>query len=76
MATQSPVGALLQTKLYIPPLRPEWVSRPRLAERLNAGIQRKLVLVSAPAGRKRTRYIVWSECPLSECGMGTSGETG
>ena len=29
---------LLQTKLYIPPIRPELVSRPRLIERLNAGL--------------------------------------
>jgi hypothetical protein len=28
---------LLQTKLYIPPPRPELVSRPRLIERLDAG---------------------------------------
>ena len=28
---------ILQTKLYIPPIRPELVSRPRLIERLNAG---------------------------------------
>ena len=30
--------SLLQTKLYIPPIRPELVSRPRLLERLNAGL--------------------------------------
>ena len=41
---------LLQTKLYIPPIRPELVSRPRLIERLNAGLHRKLTLISAPAG--------------------------
>ena len=29
---------ILQTKLYIPPVRPELVSRPRLIERLNAGL--------------------------------------
>ena len=29
---------ILQTKLYIPPIRPELVSRPRLIERLNAGL--------------------------------------
>jgi len=33
---------LLKTKLYIPPVRPELVSRPRLIERLNAGLGRKL----------------------------------
>ena len=41
---------LLTTKLYIPPVRLEMVSRPRLIERLNAGLRRKLTLISAPAG--------------------------
>jgi LuxR family maltose regulon positive regulatory protein len=41
---------LLTTKLYIPPARPELVSRPRLIEQLNAGLDRKLTLMSAPAG--------------------------
>jgi len=43
---------LLQTKLYVPPLRPNIVSRPRLIERLNQGLQlgHRLTLVSAPAG--------------------------
>ncbi len=33
---------LLTTKLYIPPVRPELVSRPRLIERLNARLHRKI----------------------------------
>ncbi len=41
---------LLTTKLYIPPVRPELVSRPRLIERLNEGVTRKLTLISAQAG--------------------------
>ena len=36
---------LLTTKLYIPPVRPELVPRPRLLERLNAGLHRKLALM-------------------------------
>jgi LuxR family maltose regulon positive regulatory protein len=48
---------LLQTKLYIPPLRPELVSRPHLIERLNAGLDRKLLLVSAPAGFGKTTLL-------------------
>jgi LuxR family maltose regulon positive regulatory protein len=48
---------LLQTKLYIPPVRPERVPRPRLIERLNAGLQRKLTLVSAPAGFGKTTLV-------------------
>ncbi|UCC85995.1 MAG: hypothetical protein JSV81_14180 [Anaerolineales bacterium] len=48
---------LLQTKLYIPARRPELVSRPRLIERLNAGLHRKLTLVSAPAGFGKTTLV-------------------
>jgi LuxR family maltose regulon positive regulatory protein len=51
---------LLATKLYIPPPRPSLVPRPRLLERLNAGLDRKLVLVSAPAGFGKTTLLsVW-----------------
>jgi len=48
---------LLTTKLYIPPTRPELVSRPRLIERLNAGLHRKLTLISAPAGFGKTTLL-------------------
>ena len=48
---------LLTTKLYIPPVRPNLVSRPRLIERLNAGLHRKLTLVSAPAGFGKTTLV-------------------
>jgi len=48
---------LLQTKLYVPPIRPEWVSRPRLIERLNAGLHRKLTLICAPAGFGKTTLV-------------------
>ncbi len=48
---------LLTTKLYIPPVRPELVSRPRLIERLNAGLPRKLTLISAPAGFGKTTLL-------------------
>jgi len=51
--------SLLTTKLYIPPGRPESVSRPRLIERLDAGLlrKRKLTLVSAPAGFGKTTLL-------------------
>jgi len=49
--------SLLATKLYIPPVRPELVSRPRLLERLNAGLNRKLTLISAPAGFGKTTLV-------------------
>jgi LuxR family maltose regulon positive regulatory protein len=45
---------LLTTKLYIPSIRSELVSRPRLIERLNEGMTRKLTLVSAQAGYGKT----------------------
>ena len=48
---------LLKTKLYIPPTRAELVSRPRLLERLNAGLDRKLTLISAPAGFGKTTLL-------------------
>src|ERR1700693_617026 len=48
---------ILATKLYIPPLRPNVVSRPRLIERLNEGLHRKLTLISAPAGFGKTTLV-------------------
>jgi LuxR family maltose regulon positive regulatory protein len=48
---------LLQTKLYTPPVQPELVPRPRLLERLNAGANRKLTLISAPAGFGKTTLV-------------------
>jgi LuxR family maltose regulon positive regulatory protein len=51
---------ILETKLYMAPLRPEVVPRPALIERLGAGLQRKLTLVSAPAGSgKSTLVSAW-----------------
>jgi LuxR family maltose regulon positive regulatory protein len=48
---------LLNTKLYIPRRRPDLVLRPRLTQRLNAGVERKLTLVSAPAGFGKTTLL-------------------
>jgi LuxR family maltose regulon positive regulatory protein len=55
---------LLATKLYVPPTRPELVARPRLIDKLNAGLgqrpaafARKLTLVSAPAGYGKTTLV-------------------
>jgi LuxR family maltose regulon positive regulatory protein len=50
-------GSLLKTKLYIPPVRLELVSRPRLIEQLDAGLDRKLSLISAPAGFGKTTLL-------------------
>jgi len=49
--------SLLTTKLFIPPTRPEIVPRPRLIERLNNGLHRKLTLISAPAGFGKTTLV-------------------
>jgi LuxR family maltose regulon positive regulatory protein len=51
------VEQLLTTKLFIPPARPDLVSRPRLIERLNEGSGRKLILISAPAGSGKTTIL-------------------
>jgi LuxR family transcriptional regulator, maltose regulon positive regulatory protein len=48
---------LLTTKLYIPPCRPGLVDRPRLKERLDAGMNSGCVLVSAPAGFGKTSLV-------------------
>jgi LuxR family transcriptional regulator, maltose regulon positive regulatory protein len=48
---------ILATKLYIPPPRPNLVLRPRLLERLNEGLHRKLILISAPAGFGKTTLV-------------------
>ena len=50
---------LLKTKLYIPPVRPGLVSRPRLIERLEERLRLgcKLTLISAPAGFGKTTLI-------------------
>jgi LuxR family maltose regulon positive regulatory protein len=48
---------LLNTKLYIPRGRRDLVLRPRLTERLNAGLERKLTLISAPAGFGKTTLL-------------------
>ncbi len=54
---------LLNTKLYIPPVRPNIVQRTRLVQRIETGItsNHKLTLISAPAGFGKTTLISdWS----------------
>jgi LuxR family maltose regulon positive regulatory protein len=50
-------GVLLATKLYVPPIRPELVSRPRLVEKLISGLDRKLTLFSVPTGFVKTTLL-------------------
>src|SRR5438105_105912 len=53
---------VLATKLYIPPPPPQVVPRPRLIERLDEGLHRKLTLISAPAGFGKTTLVsAWVE---------------
>jgi LuxR family maltose regulon positive regulatory protein len=62
---------LLQTKLYIPPPRPNLVPRPNLIQRLGEGLHlgHKLTLVSAPAGFGKTtllsEWVIGCERPVA-----------
>jgi LuxR family transcriptional regulator, maltose regulon positive regulatory protein len=62
---------LLTTKLFFPRARTNLVSRPRLIERLSAGLRKPLTLISAPAGYGKTtllsdwRFRFGSEYPLA-----------
>ena len=60
---------LLVTKLHVPPLRPDLVSRPRLTGRLSEALRRdhRLILVSAPAGYGKTTLVrAWLQCVASQ----------
>jgi LuxR family maltose regulon positive regulatory protein len=48
---------ILITKLSIPTRRADWILRPRLIERLDKGLNRKLTLLSAPVGFGKTTLI-------------------
>jgi len=50
-------ASLLSTKLYVPHALAHAVSRPRLVERLDEGLDRKLTLISAPAGFGKTTLV-------------------
>ena len=41
---------LLRTKFYVPPIRSIQITRPRLIDLINGGLDQALILVSAPAG--------------------------
>lgn len=49
---------LLQTRLTIPPRRAGAVARPRLVDRLNAGLHGRLTVLSAPAGFGKTTLVL------------------
>ena len=48
---------LLYTKLMIPPYQPDLVARPHILKRLDEGLARKLILISAPAGFGKTTLL-------------------
>ncbi|MCJ7703893.1 MAG: AAA family ATPase [Anaerolineales bacterium] len=49
--------SILVTKLFVPTPRPELVQRSSLINRLNDGLDRKLTLISAPAGFGKTTLV-------------------
>ena len=49
---------LLSSKLTMPPWRPHWLHRPRLAEAITAAPTARLILFSAPAGYGKTTALV------------------
>jgi LuxR family maltose regulon positive regulatory protein len=54
---------LLTSKLAAPPRRPNLVTRTRLFERLTDGLDRKLTLISAPAGFGKSMLLAeWVAC--------------
>jgi LuxR family maltose regulon positive regulatory protein len=48
---------LLKTKTHIPPTRQAFVARPRLIQLLDAGLEQRLTLISAPAGFGKTTLL-------------------
>ncbi|MEZ4663970.1 MAG: hypothetical protein R2911_41075 [Caldilineaceae bacterium] len=60
---------LLQTKLYIPPPRPQFVPRPAVTAKLQQGAACPLILIAAPAGFGKTtlvsEWIVQSAQPVA-----------
>jgi ATP/maltotriose-dependent transcriptional regulator MalT len=49
---------IIQSKLTIPTLRSNLVSRQRLIDKLTAGSSRRLTLVSAPAGVEEAMFTL------------------
>jgi LuxR family maltose regulon positive regulatory protein len=60
-AVTSPGAVLVATKLFVPEVRPGFISRAELVARLVAGGERKLALLCAPAGWGKTILLSeWS----------------
>jgi LuxR family maltose regulon positive regulatory protein len=67
MAAEIDELQLIRTKLQRPPLAGDLIPRRRLLERLHAGSERKLTLISAMAGTGKTtllaQWLADAECP-------------
>lgn len=62
LAQPNPAMPILHTKLHIPRVRSELVSRPRLTGQLNASLNRVLTLIVAPAGSGKTTLVIeWQQ---------------
>ncbi len=48
---------LLRTKFYVPPIRAIQIARPRLIELIQGGLDKALILISAPAGYGKTTLV-------------------
>ena len=48
---------LLRTKLCVPPIQSNRVTRPRLFEQIHRGLDKALILISAPAGYGKTTLV-------------------
>ena len=73
-AAASERDVLLATKLHVPGPRPDLVPRPRLAERLDEGLGRGLVLVCAPAGYGKTVLLAdWARRGQPPAGLAVAG---
>jgi LuxR family maltose regulon positive regulatory protein len=48
---------LLRTKFFVPPIRSKQIARPRLSDLIHRGLDRALILVSAPAGYGKTTLV-------------------
>src|SRR5215213_4764488 len=63
------VSSLLRTKLYVPPVLPTFVPRPRITERLSIGMAGRLTLITAPAGFGKTTAVSSWLHPQSEASV-------
>ena len=64
-APSAPASALIMTKLYRPHVASGMVERPRLSEKIRAGVAGPLTLVAAPAGFGKTTLVAQQLAALS-----------